>query len=128
MSEELKDQSLEEANITSELNSDVESIDAPVALEEADVASVETDLIQEEELAPVEEVVEAQAVEEEMVEESIEPQPVVQEKVAEPIAPVVEVKSEPEVIAPVTEEQLLKRIGELRTQIDSYIFEVDSQL
>lgn len=54
MSEELKNQSLEEANITSELDSDVESIDGPIALEEDDVASVETDLIQEEELAPVE--------------------------------------------------------------------------
>ena len=49
-----------------------------------------------------------------MIEESIEVQQVVEEKVAEPVVPVAEVKSEPEVVAPVTEEQLLKRIGELR--------------
>ena len=39
--------------------------------------------------------------------------------------PAGEVKIEPKVVAPVTEEQLLKRVGELRSQIDSYIFEID---
>ena len=126
MSEEMKDQFLEEASITPELDSDVESLAAPVALEEADATGVETDQVQEEELAPVEEVAEAQDIEEEMVEVSVESQPVVQEKVTEPVAQVADVKIEPEVVAPMTEGQLLTRIGELRTQIDSYIFEVDS--
>ena len=126
MSEEMKDQFLEEASITPELDSDVESLAAPVALEEADATGVETDQVQEEELAPVEEVAEAQDIEEEMVEVSVESQPVVQEKVTEPVAQVADVKIEPEVVAPVTEGQLLTRISELRTQIDSYIFEVDS--
>jgi len=137
MSEEMKDQSAEEVNITPELDSDVESLDAPVVLEEADVVNekseIETELDQEEEVVAIEEVAEveveapeAQDVEEELIEERIEAQPEVAEKVAEPVVPVAEVKSEPEVVAPVTEEQLLKRIGELRTQIDSYIFEVDS--
>lgn len=125
MSEEMKDRSLVEANVT------------PVAVDDSDVVNVESEieieLDQEGEVAAIEEVaeveveaVEAAEAEEELIEESIEAQPVVQEMVAEPAVPAVEVKSEPEVVAPVTEEQLLKRIGELRTQIDSYIFEVDS--
>jgi hypothetical protein len=103
MSEEMKDQSLQEANVTPVLDSEMESLDAPVAIEDADMTSVETELDQQEELAPIEAVAEVAL-----------------------DAPVVEVSSEPEAIAPITEEQLLKRIGELRTQIDSYIFEVDS--
>jgi len=127
MSEEMKDQSLQEANVTPVLDSEVESFDAPVAVEDAAMTSVENELDQEEELAPFAAVevvaLDAQDVEE----ENVEPSPVVQEKIVAPsVTPVVEVSSEPEVIAPITEEQLLKRIGELRTQIDSYIFEVDS--
>jgi len=127
MSEEMKDQSLQEANVTPVLDSEVESFDASVAVEDAAMTSVENELDQEEELAPFAAVevvaLDAQDVEE----ENVEPSPVVQEKIVAPsVTPVVEVSSEPEVIAPITEEQLLKRIGELRTQIDSYIFEVDS--
>ena len=133
MSEELKDQSLEETNQTISPVSDVESADASVTLDDADITSIETELDQGDVDAPIKAVVEAemdalkvQDVEEEMVEEKVESQPAVQEKLVENIEPVVEVTSEPEVVTPVTEEQLLKRIGELRTQIDSYIFEVDS--
>jgi len=137
MSEELKDQSLDETSVTLSLDTEDESLDIPVAEVEVDISNVdseiETELDQEEEVAPVEQVAEVESeteevaeVEEEMVEETIESQPAAQENVAEPVVAVVEVKSEPEVVAPATEEQLLKRIGELRTQIDSYIFEVDS--
>ena len=136
MSEEMKDQSVEEVNITPELDSDVESVEAPVFLEEADVvnveAEIETELDQEEEVLAIEEVpeVEVEVVaaaesEDESIEESIEPQPVVSAKVAESALPAGEVKIEPKVVAPVTEEQLLKRVGELRSKIDSYIFEID---
>ena len=127
MSEEMKDQSLQEANVTPVLDSEMESLDAPVAIEDAAMTSVETELDQEEELAPIEavEVVDLDA--RDVEEENVEARPVVQEEVVAPVVtPVVEVSIEPEAIAPITEEQLLKRIGELRTQIDSYIFEVDS--
>ncbi len=137
MSEEMKDQSVEEVNITPELHSDVESLEIPVVFEEADVFNVDseikTELDQEKEVVAIEEVAEveveapeAQDLGKELIEESIEAQPVVAEKVDEPVVPVAEVKSEPEVVAPVTEVELLQRIGELRSQIDSYIFEVDS--
>lgn len=133
MSEELKDQSLEEMNETISLVSDGESLDAPVSLEDADVTSDATEPDLEEEKAPIEEVVEVKAdalqvqdVEVVMIEESLDAQLVVQEKVVDPVAPDIEVKIEPDAVASITEEQLLKRIGELRTQIDSYIFEVDS--
>ena len=127
MSEEIKDQSLQEANVTPVLDSEMESLDAPVAIEDAVMTSVETELDQEEELSPIEAVAEVALEPQDVEEENVESRPVVQEKIVAPaVPPVVEVSSEPEVIAPITEEQLLKRIGELRTQIDSYIFEVDS--
>jgi len=127
MSEEMKDQSLQEDNVTPVLDSEMESLDAPVAIEDAAMTSVETELDLEEELAPIETVAEVALEPQDVEEENVESQPVVQEKVVAPVVtPVVEVSIEPEVVAPITEEQLLKRIGELRTQIDSYIFEVDS--
>jgi hypothetical protein len=127
MSEEMKDQSLQDDNVTPVLNSEMESLDAPVAIEDAAMTSVETELDQEEELAPIETVAEVALDPQDVEGENVESQPVVQEKVVAPVVtPVVEVSIEPEVVAPITEEQLLKRIGELRTQIDSYIFEVDT--
>jgi hypothetical protein len=127
MSEEMKDQSLQDDNVTPVLDSEMESLDAPVAIEDAAITSVETELDQEEELAPIETVAEVALDPQDVEGENVESQPVVQEKVVAPVVtPVVEVSIEPEVVAPITEEQLLKRIGELRTQIDSYIFEVDT--
>jgi hypothetical protein len=127
MSEEMKDQSLQDDNVTPVLDSEMESLDAPVAIEDAAMTSVETELDQEEELAPIETVAEVALDPQDVEGENVESQPVVQEKVVAPVVtPVVEASIEPEVVAPITEEQLLKRIGELRTQIDSYIFEVDT--
>jgi hypothetical protein len=125
MSDELKEQTLEESidssvvlNVSSANNIEAETKNRQ---EEIDGEALFEDKIDREPEA-TEEVV----IEKENPKEFVEIPSFARVKVAEFPSPSVDEKIESEFTAPITEEHLLKRIGDLRTQIDSYAFEIDS--
>jgi hypothetical protein len=127
MSDESLNEPLEEVVQSSEivLEADVEDSnnEPPLSTEQAIDSALEADLIQEKELASNEsdedhgvDISDGVEMLEEFTKEieSSDGKEVDEEVTAA------------EVVAPITEEQLLKRIGELRTQIDSDIYEIDA--